>query len=89
MEAKMEQTEAIIVLQNLKEKAERHAEQFESLFHQKSNHRKDSELLEIAIKAIEFKQYFDEMYGKGLEIANWHLNGELEPFDNFYESACE
>ena len=85
----MEQTEAIIVLQNLKEKAERHAERFESLFHQKSNHRKDSELLEIVIKAIEFKQYFDEMYGKGLEIANWHLNGELEPFDNFYESACE
>jgi hypothetical protein len=29
------------------------------------------------------------MYGKGLDIANWHLNGALEPFDNFYESACE
>lgn len=85
----MEQTEAIIILQNLKEKAEQHTEQFESLFQQKSNHRKDAELFKMAIKAIKFKEYFDEMYGKGLEIANWHLNGELEPFDNFYESACE
>ena len=38
-----------------------------------------------ALKA--FKVYFDDMYGKGLEVANWHMNGSLEPFDNFYESA--
>lgn len=36
-----------------------------------------------------FKHYFDELYGKGLEVANWHLNGNTEPFDNFYESALE
>lgn len=36
-----------------------------------------------------FKLYFDELYGKGLDIANWHLNGALEPFDNFYESALQ
>ena len=36
-----------------------------------------------------FKSYFDELYGKGLDIANWHLNGALEPFDNFYESALQ
>ena len=36
-----------------------------------------------------FKSYFDELYGKGLEVANWHLNGNTEPFDNFYESALE
>lgn len=36
-----------------------------------------------------FKAYFDELYGKGLNIANWHLNGELEPFDNFYEDALQ
>lgn len=41
------------------------------------------------IEAINFKQYFDELYGDGLEIANWHLNGDLEPFDTFYESALE
>ena len=38
-----------------------------------------------ALKA--FKVYFDDMYGKGLEVANWHMNGNLEPFDNFYENA--
>ena len=36
-----------------------------------------------------FKQYWDELYGKGLEISNWHENGEPEPFDNFYDSALE
>lgn len=36
-----------------------------------------------------FKSYFDELYGKGLDVANWHLNSELEPFDNFYESALQ
>lgn len=36
-----------------------------------------------------FKSYFDELYGKGLDIANWHRNGDLEPFDNFFESAVE
>ena len=36
-----------------------------------------------------FKEYFDGLYGKGLEVANWHLNGALESFDNFYESAQE
>lgn len=36
-----------------------------------------------------FKLYFDNLYGKGLDIANWHQNGDLEPFDNFYDSAIE
>ena len=85
----MESKDAIQVFEQLKNKAEKQIEDFESLFHCKSNHRYDKELFEMAIKAIKFKEYFDEMYGKGLEIANWHLNGELEPFDNFYESACE
>lgn len=35
-----------------------------------------------------FKEYFDELYGTGLEILNWHLNGETESFDKFYEDAC-
>lgn len=43
----------------------------------------------LACEAMKFKEYFDELYGEGLEVANWHLNGELEPFDNFYESALE
>lgn len=38
---------------------------------------------------VRFKQYFDELYGQGLDVAGWHQNGELEPFDNFYESAVD
>ena len=36
-----------------------------------------------------FKSYFDELYGTGLDIANYHLNGVLDPFDNFYASALQ
>lgn len=36
-----------------------------------------------------FKSYFDELYGKGFDIANWHENGDLEPFDNFYDDAVK
>ena len=46
--------------------------------------------LEKEIKAlVAFKEYFSDLYGHGLEVANWHENGALEPFDNFYESAEE
>ena len=34
-----------------------------------------------------FYDYMRDLYGEGLEVANWHLNGDLEPFDNFFESA--
>lgn len=35
-----------------------------------------------------FKSYFDDcMVGQGYDIANFHMNGELEPFDNFYDTA--
>jgi len=34
-----------------------------------------------------FYNYFSELNGQGLEVANWHQNGELEPFDNFFDSA--
>ena len=36
-----------------------------------------------------FKEYWDELYGTGLEISKWHLNGDTEPFDNFYDAAME
>jgi hypothetical protein len=48
------------------------------------------ERLEKEIKALlAFKDYFSDLYGHGLEIANWHENGELEYFDMFYESAVD
>lgn len=34
-----------------------------------------------------FYDYFKELYGTGLEVANWHLNGDMEPFDDFFEYA--
>ena len=40
-------------------------------------------------EVLNFKKYFDALYGEGLEIANWHKNGDLEPFDSFYESALD
>lgn len=36
-----------------------------------------------------FKVYFDGLYGQGLEVANWHQNGAMEPLDNFIDSAME
>jgi hypothetical protein len=34
-----------------------------------------------------FHDYFSELYGQGLEVAYWHQNGDLEPFDEFFEGA--
>ena len=42
---------------------------------------------EQVVGLINFKKYWDSLYGQGLEIANWHLNGTTEPFDNFFDSA--
>lgn len=38
---------------------------------------------------VRFKKYWDELYGQGLEVANWHMNGALQSFDSFYETAIE
>lgn len=58
-----------------------------------TDHKKESveykEVLKTAISALKFKNYFDELYGQGLQIAYYHQNGDLEPFDNFYDEACE
>lgn len=46
--------------------------------------------LEEELQALTaFKAYFDGLYGDGLDVANYHLNGATEPFDNFYDSAME
>jgi len=36
-----------------------------------------------------FYDYFAELHGQDLQIANWHANDDLEPFDNFFDSAEE
>ena len=40
-------------------------------------------------QAEKFKEYFGDLYGQGLEVYGWHLNGEPKPFDDFYEDACK
>jgi len=35
----------------------------------------------------EFYDYFANLHGNGLEVANYHLNGATEPFDNFFDEA--
>lgn len=50
------------------------------------------EVEELANKCFglqKFYDYMNELYLDGLEVANWHKNGDLEPFDNFFESAEE
>ena len=38
-----------------------------------------------ALKA--YKDYFTDCYGQGYEVANYHLNGDLEPLYTFLDSA--
>lgn len=45
------------------------------------------EQAEEARKLKAFYDYFAELYGKGLEVAYWHENGDLEPFDDFFDCA--
>ena len=45
------------------------------------------ETIQAAVQALHFKEYFKNLYGEGLEVANWHKNGDLEPYDNFYDNA--
>ena len=52
--------------------------------------RVEVERLEREIKAlVAFKEYFSDLYGHGLAISNYHENGALEDFDNFYDAAEE
>ncbi len=38
---------------------------------------------------MRFYIYWTELYGTGLQVNGWYLNGESEPFDSFYDSAVE
>lgn len=43
--------------------------------------------ISTAIEALGFKEYFDNLYEKGLEVANWDSNGEIEAFETLYDAA--
>lgn len=40
-------------------------------------------------KCFSFIKYWSDLYGEGLQVYGWHLNGDPEDFDNFYDSAME
>ena len=43
--------------------------------------------LKLALKQI--KETQDALVGQGLQIAGWHLNGDLEPVESFFsDSDC-
>lgn len=34
-----------------------------------------------------FYKYMMDLYGQNLGVSNWHQNGDIEPLDNFLDSA--
>lgn len=40
-------------------------------------------------KCMSFIKYWSDLYGEGFQIYGWHLNGNPEDFDNFYNSAMK
>ncbi len=62
--------------------------------HELTKLRKDSQrLTEIAAQKADrcdelhavVSEMSDMLYGQGFEVANWHLNGDMESMDNFFE----
>lgn len=44
--------------------------------------------LRSEVKQLEaFKSFFDDLYGIGLTVTDYHINGYPEQFDNLYEEA--
>lgn len=48
------------------------------------------EILERLRKGAEAErivtEVWDMFYGQNMQVAGWHLNGDLEPIDKFFES---
>lgn len=45
------------------------------------------DMLFVAAKKAEklIDALYSVLYGQGLEVANWHRNGELQPMDSFFD----
>ena len=56
---------------------------------------RDMKIVRSALRPVsrepleKFKEFFDDLYGKGLEVYGWHMNGEAKSFDDLHEDACE
>ena len=49
-----------------------------------------SRVIELEEDNAYLKAFYNNMqehYGTGLEVANYHLNGNTEPFDDLFDSA--
>lgn len=78
------------IIDNLESELESLQEDYDSLDNQYDDLRTENEELEEKCNKLqEFYNYMKELYGEGLEVANWNLNGDLEPFDTFFDSAEE
>lgn len=51
--------------------------------------RHDAEVRELKAEIARLRkrhaEIVGELYGQGLEVAGWHLNGDLEPLDSWFE----
>ena len=47
------------------------------------------DLLAAAIKAEKLLDAILSFYGQGLEVANWHQNGDTESYDNFIDDNSD
>lgn len=56
--------------------------------HEKANVQVE-ELRKALGKAGKFISAIMEFHGQNLQVANWHLNGDLEPWDNFFEENMD
>lgn len=54
---------------------------------EKSKTINNAPVYDIIIKALSYKSFFDELYGKGIMLVNWRMDGDLEPLDTLIESA--
>lgn len=51
--------------------------------------RTNSDLLAACVKAEKFIDAIMSFYGEGLDVVNWHKNGDPEPLDNIIESNSD
>ena len=48
------------------------------------------EMLNALIKSYkELSALWDCLYGQNMSVVGWHLNGDREPLDNFFEDNCQ
>lgn len=47
----------------------------------------NASLYNAIIKALSYKMFFTELYGKGIMLVNWRMDGDLEPLDSLIDSA--